>query len=211
MRDRQCRLGLSLSRPIAACHAMMVQQRLTVWAWRIVDDFDRLQIETLQKLRSDHHVRHVQIERSNGARRAVGIVHSPAFTSATAAIKPIVKLRPTGDRAAFWSGDADTDGKPFFVDSGLASAVCWAHTRNENYCGTSVKCIVALFTAKHKAAHEALHPETAHGGDRASRKVCDLNEEGDDAERSDKITEGALFLTGSALSTARQRRRRSLG
>lgn len=94
---------------------------------------------------------------------------------------------------------------------------------DENLCGTVLsKSERALFTARRKEAYEALHPETKHGGDRASRQVGDLNEPDRftadtatktgqseravqrDAERGAKISERALsMLKGTALDTGK--------
>lgn len=47
---------------------------------------------------------------------------------------------------------------------------------DENLCGTTLTASErATFTRRRKEAYEALHPETRHGGDKASRKVCDLD------------------------------------
>lgn len=46
---------------------------------------------------------------------------------------------------------------------------------DENLCGSHLTPSArALFTRKRKEAYEALHPETKHGGERASRQIGDL-------------------------------------
>jgi ParB family transcriptional regulator, chromosome partitioning protein len=93
---------------------------------------------------------------------------------------------------------------------------------DENLCASSLtKSERALFTRRRKEAYEALHPETAHGGDRkSSRQVGDLNEPARftadtaaktgqseravqrDAERGEKITPAALEkVKNTALDT----------
>jgi ParB family transcriptional regulator, chromosome partitioning protein len=93
---------------------------------------------------------------------------------------------------------------------------------DENLCASSLtKSERALFTRRRKEAYEALHPETAHGGDRkSSRKLCDLNEPARftadtaaktgqseravqlDAERGEKIAPAALEkIKGTRLDT----------
>jgi ParB family transcriptional regulator, chromosome partitioning protein len=93
---------------------------------------------------------------------------------------------------------------------------------DENLCASSLtKSERALFTRRRKEAYEALHPETAHGGDRkSSRQLCDLNEPARftadtaaktgqseravqrDAERGEKITPAALEkIKGTRLDT----------
>lgn len=47
---------------------------------------------------------------------------------------------------------------------------------DENLCRAELSpAEAALQTARRKEIYETLHPETKHGGDRASRKICDLN------------------------------------
>jgi len=79
-----------------------------------------------------------------------------------------------------------------------------------------------VFTAKRKAAYEALHPETVHGGDRkSSRQVGDMNEARftadtatktgqseravqRDAERGEKVCNSAMaLLRGTHLDTGK--------
>lgn len=90
---------------------------------------------------------------------------------------------------------------------------------DENLCATTLsKSERAIFVKRRKDAYEALHPETKHGGDRASRQLGDLNDADRftadtaaktgqseraiqrDAERGSKISERALQLVkGTAL------------
>jgi len=88
---------------------------------------------------------------------------------------------------------------------------------DENLCGSVLsKAERAMFTARRKEAYEALHPETKHGGDRASGQVVQPNFAEDqaektgvdartvrrDAERGAKISERALsMLKGTKLDT----------
>lgn len=51
---------------------------------------------------------------------------------------------------------------------------------DENLCGTNLTAAErALFTARRKAAYEALHPETKHGSPTVSRQVGDTRERSD--------------------------------
>lgn len=69
---------------------------------------------------------------------------------------------------------------------------------DENLCGTNLTPAErALFTKRRKAAYEALHPETVHGGDRkSSRKVCDLNQ--------DRFTSDTAAKTGRSERSIQQ-------
>jgi len=63
---------------------------------------------------------------------------------------------------------------------------------DENLCATTLtKSERALFTKRRKQAYEALHPETKHGGDRASRQVGDLKE-------ADRFTADTAAKTGQS-------------
>lgn len=92
---------------------------------------------------------------------------------------------------------------------------------DENLCGTTLTASErATFTRRRKEAYEALHPETRHGGDKASRKVCDLDAPARftadtaartgqserkvqlDAERGSKVCQEALdILKGTKADT----------
>jgi ParB-like chromosome segregation protein Spo0J len=50
----------------------------------------------------------------------------------------------------------------------------------------------ARATGRRKLIYEKLHPETAHGGDRASRKVCDLP----DSEEGERFTKATAKVVG---------------
>ena len=86
---------------------------------------------------------------------------------------------------------------------------------DENLCGSNLSpAEVALFTARRKAAYLALYPETSHGGDRSSGKLCHLKSFANDqtgqsvrkvrmdASRGEKIAEPVLTLVkGTKLDT----------
>lgn len=92
---------------------------------------------------------------------------------------------------------------------------------DENLRGPQLgKADLALFTRRRKEAYEALHPETRHGGERASRQVGDLKETDRftadtaaktgrseraiqrDAERGERVVDEVLALIrGSKLDT----------
>ena len=61
---------------------------------------------------------------------------------------------------------------------------------DENLCGTRLTASErATFTARRKQIYEALHPETRHGGDRASRQVGNL--------KDDRFTADTAAKTGN--------------
>lgn len=65
---------------------------------------------------------------------------------------------------------------------------------DENLCGTNLTASErALFTRRRKEAYEALHPETRHGGDRASCQLGDL--------KSDRFTADTATKTGQSERT----------
>ncbi len=92
---------------------------------------------------------------------------------------------------------------------------------DENLRGPQLgKADLALFTRRRKEAYEALHPETRHGGDRASRQLGDLKEPDRftadtaaktgrseravqrDAERGEKVIDEVLdLIRGTKLDT----------
>lgn len=63
---------------------------------------------------------------------------------------------------------------------------------DENLCAASLTpSEKAMFTRRRKEAYEALHPETKHGGDRASRQLGDLKE-------TDRFTADTAVRTGTS-------------
>jgi ParB family chromosome partitioning protein len=77
---------------------------------------------------------------------------------------------------------------------------------DENLCGTNLsKAERALFTARRKAAYEALHPETKHGGDRREQDpnigLCSFVD--DTAERTGRSRSSVAADASRAKSIAR--------
>jgi ParB-like chromosome segregation protein Spo0J len=77
---------------------------------------------------------------------------------------------------------------------------------DENLAGTKLTPAErALFTRRRKEIYEALHPETKHGGDRASRQLGDLKE-------ADRFTADTAKATGqSERAIQRDAARGSIG